>query len=430
MKQSITENRRWSFTKKMFFRFFFLFFVLYIFFNPNGFFPYVDNLYELYIPPFHSLIPWIAKNILHLSYDITVFTNGSGDTTYDYVIFLFLTFLSVAGSILWTIIDRTRKSYNILFYWLTVVVRYYLAFTMFSYGFVKVYKLQFPFLAPGSLLEPYGNSSPMALAWNFMGYSKGYNYFTGFGEIISGVLLLFRRTTTFGAMVSLVVAGNVMAINYCFDVPVKLLSSVLVLMSLFLLSKDIKRLLAFLIFNKIAEPSDITTPRFKKRWMNITGVVLKYTVIIFVVYENISGAIDAMQKYGDTAPKPPLYGIYNVETFTKNNDTLSPLMTDTLRWKKLVISWPGYAQVYGMNDLDKGYAFEADTIKKKITMYSYADTSKKSFLSYSMPEKDMMIIQGVWKNDSVMMWMKKFPIDSFLLVKRSFNWINEYPFNR
>src|SRR5690606_38614645 len=126
-------------------------------FNPNGIVPFSEYVFDIYIEPFHQLIPWIAKHILHLSYDITVFTNGSGDTTYDYVTLLFIFVISIIGAIVWAVLDRRRKNYNQLYYWLTVVVRYYAAFTMLTYGLVKVFKLQFPAADPWRLLEPYGD---------------------------------------------------------------------------------------------------------------------------------------------------------------------------------------------------------------------------------------------------------------------------------
>src|SRR5688572_27308146 len=116
---------RWSFGKKLAFLFFLLFFPLYIFFNPNGIVPFSEYVFDYYIEPFHKLIPWIAKHILHLSKDITVFTNGSGDTTYDYVVVLVIFVLSIAGAVIWAVLDRKRESYNQLYHWLTVVVRYY-----------------------------------------------------------------------------------------------------------------------------------------------------------------------------------------------------------------------------------------------------------------------------------------------------------------
>jgi len=39
---------------------------MYIFLNPDGFLPYSEVPFEYYIQPFHNLIPWIGKEILHL----------------------------------------------------------------------------------------------------------------------------------------------------------------------------------------------------------------------------------------------------------------------------------------------------------------------------------------------------------------------------
>jgi hypothetical protein len=37
-------------------------------------------------PLWHVTIPWAGQNILHLRSAITIFSNSSGDTTYDYVL--------------------------------------------------------------------------------------------------------------------------------------------------------------------------------------------------------------------------------------------------------------------------------------------------------------------------------------------------------
>ena len=117
---------QWTTAQRILFRFFFTYFLLYIFFNPNGVVPGSDAAFEYYIQPFHRLIPWIGQHILHLSKKITVFTNGSGDTTYDNIVLLFLTLLAILTCLVWTLLDRKRRSYNILFYWLTTIIRYYL----------------------------------------------------------------------------------------------------------------------------------------------------------------------------------------------------------------------------------------------------------------------------------------------------------------
>ncbi|GGH16169.1 hypothetical protein [Mucilaginibacter phyllosphaerae] len=427
---TVAEPAYWSPGRKIALRFFFIFFIQYIIFNPNGVLPNIDKLYEIYIEPIHKLIVWIGAHILRLDKPITVFTNGSGDTTYDNVLLLFGFFLAVAGSLIWTLADRKARNYNNLFYWLTVIVRYYVAITMVTYGCVKIIKLQFPGPTPDKLLQPFGNASPMGLAWTYMGYSTGFNYFTGMAEFLCGILLFFRRTATLGAIIGLVVAGNIMAINYCFDVPVKLLSTMLVVMCAYILSKDFIRLLNFFILNKPAQPANLGRHQYKKRWKNITLTTVKYILVIYTVAMSFYGDVQARTQYGDLAQKPPLYGIYNVQSFIRNKDTIPPLKTDTTRWDKLVVSYEGRAKVIMSDDTSRTHDFKIDTVKHTIAMYSYSDTSAKSFYKYSQPNKDLLVLKGTLKKDSVTINLKKFDINKFRLINRGFHWINEYPYNR
>ena len=420
----------WPLITRIWFRFCCLFFACYIFFNPNGFFPFIDYPYDIYIQPFHRLIPWIGRHILHLPYEVTSFTNGSGDTTYDYVMLLFLTVLAILGCIVWTYADSRRPGYNTLYYWVTALVRYYLAFTMLNYGFSKLFKTQFPFPTPFSLMEPLGNASPMHLAWNFLGYSRGYNFFMGFAEVSSGLLLLFRRTVRIGAILSLVVAVNIMAINYGFDVCVKLLSTVMVLMALFLLLQDRERHADFFLRNRPVHPHGNPVPAFGKKWMNRSLIVLKYLLIATVLAGNIYGHIQAVRDRDPGAARVPLYGVYNVQTFILNKDTLAPLTTDTTRWRNLMVSYAGRGHIRFMNDTIRAYAFEVDSSARKIVIYSRNDTTHKSHLAYSLMGKDSLMIRGKWLQDSVVITFTKYQLDKFLLVNRGFHFINELPFQR
>ena len=431
MTTSAVEPITWSPIQKIAFRFFLLFFLLYIFFNPNGVIPYSDAAFNFYIEPFHKLIPWLAKNLLHMPKPITIFTNGSGDTTYDYLIILFIAVLSALATIIWSITGRNTKNYNKLLYWLTVCIRYYVAITMVTYGSVKVIKLQFPSPSLNSLTEPLGNMSPMGLAWNYVGYSTGFNYFTGFGELTCGLLLFFRYTTTLGAILGVVVAGNIMAINYSFDVPVKLLSTFLVLMSLFLLVRDYDRLINFFFKNREARPSNLSPHRFKVRWKNITLNVIKYVLVVYVVFGDMFSAIESSAQYGDKAKKAPLYGLYKVQSFVVNKDTLPPLTTDSVRWSSLIISsYAGYGRIKLMNDSAKYISFKPDTVKHMIVMFPYSDSLHKYRFTYTWLKPGILVLAGQRKDDSLHITMKRFDEKDFLLMKRGFHWVNEYPFNR
>lgn len=431
MTTATAEPANWSTAQKITFRFFMLFFLLYVLLNSNGVLPYYDELIaKFYLDPFQKFIPWMAKNVLHLAKPVVVGPSGSGDTTYDYLTMFFITIITLLGTIIWSITGRRTSNYNKLFYWLTVVVRYYVGITMLNYGFFKVIKLQFPGPSFARLIEPVGDMSPMGLAWTYMGHSVGFNYFTGFAEISVGLLLFFRKTSTLGAIVGLVVAGNIVAINYCFDVPVKLLSTTLVVMCLFLLTRDSTRLINFFFKNADAKPANLTPHRFKAKWKNITLTTIKVVLIAYTLLLDFTQELSLEKQRGASAPKPPLYGLYNVETFIKNRDTLKPLTTDTTRWSKFMISYEGVAQIKLMTDSMKRFSFKPDVKKHTIVANTYADTVNKYHLTYTTPAPDILILKGSWKKDSINVTLRKIDATKFRLVSRGFHWINELPYNR
>src|SRR5687768_10637200 len=92
----------WSQPKKISFRFFFIFFSLIIIIQNNGAFPGWRGLMQYPTEMLHTVIPWIGKHILNLPYAITVFTNGSGDTTYDWVIMFCITVIALVGMLVWS----------------------------------------------------------------------------------------------------------------------------------------------------------------------------------------------------------------------------------------------------------------------------------------------------------------------------------------
>ncbi|MCU0447889.1 MAG: hypothetical protein MUE85_23565 [Microscillaceae bacterium] len=423
-------TKGWSLADKLIFRFLFVYFLIYAFLFPFDVIPGIERLLQYNAMFWDALVPWVGKNILNLSYPITVKPNGSGDTTYNYVQVLIIAVFALTISLIWTILDRRRATYNQLFYWFTVLLRYNLAFTMFVYGFAKVFKSQFPFPPLYRLLEPYGDSSPMGLLWTFMGYSYTYNVFTGLGEVVGGFFLLFRRTTTLGACILLAVLGNVVVINFAYDVPVKLYSVHLLLMAFILSLLDLPRLLAFFVLNVPTPPAEMPwISRFKI--LNFSLLAIKLAIIGFVSYAIVSQAIESEKKWGDKAPKPPFYGIYEVETFVMNRDTLPPLITDATRWRRLLINRQNAATVMLMNDSLKRYNFQPNLQKKTFLVYTNdADSTQKSTLTYTEPFKNQLVLQGILKKDTLKIHLKKTDLKKFLLLNRPFNWINEYPFNR
>ena len=246
----LLAETHWSLPQKLLFRFSFIFFGLYIIPFPASYIPIIKSNLDWIYESWNWLVVDAGKYILHLPYDITVMPNGSGDTTWNWVQMFLIVSIALPGIVIWSVLDRRRSNYQRLLYWFTVVVRYYLAFMLINYGSIKVFKAQFAAPNEYRLTETYGQSSPMGLAWTFLGFSNGFNYFMGFAEVVGGLLLLIRKTKTFGALFCMTVTANIVAINYCFDVPVKIFSSMLFLMAVFIAAPDIHRLILFFILNR------------------------------------------------------------------------------------------------------------------------------------------------------------------------------------
>ena len=420
---------KWSFTKKLFFRFFASYFIVFIFPFPTRFFPVLNILNKWYNSLFTALVSFTGKNIFHINSSLAATTNGSGDTTFDYIHQLLLLIIAMIAAVTWSVADRKRKNYNIFLYWLVFYMRYYLGLTMLLYGFEKIIKTQFPF-PYYSLNETYGQSTPMRLLWTFMGYSKTFNVFIGLNQVIAGALVLFRRSTMLGAMLCSFILSNVVLMNFCFDVPVKLFSSNLLLIAVFILVPDANRLADFFLRNKPV-PAAATEPKFSDARMQTIWFVVKFTVIVAVTYLNIVHTITKNAIQGDAAFKrTPLFGVYNVEKFVKNNDTSQQVSADPSQWKSLNIIFPKEATIGMMNDSIKLYSFFTDTINKKIKLYIHKNSADQSTLTYYLVDSTHLVLNGTLNGDSVYILLQKQDLNKLPLLNRKFHWINEYPYNK
>jgi len=408
----------------------YFFFLMLDFTSSDELFPHFVYVAMHYYTAFwHWIVPFTGEHVLHLSYPITVRPNGSGDTTYNYVLqLLWLTF-AIIIALIWALADRKRPSYEQFSYWTRILVRYFLAYMLFVYGFVKVIKLQFPFPSLVRLTETYGESSPMGLAWTFIGYSTGYNIYIGGAEVLAGALLFFKRTTLLGAVLAMVVMTNVFAMNLAYDIPVKIFSFNLLVMATWIAWRDLERMVAFFLNHTVSLPIIDQLP-FKSNRKVLMQRALKVTAIGFTIYSTAWNFYNAGQKYGDDAPKPPLYGIYDVKNFVSDGKERLPMMTDTVRWKRIIVSYSGNVRITTMPDSNTWMKLAVNFRDKTATFTSYSDSTDTFILKFNRPVKSKLVLEGVMRGKSVKVTFNRFDEKQFPLVKTGFNWINEYPNNR
>ena len=144
---------RWNVFQKIAFRFISLFVILFI----------------LPLPlPASVFVPFFGNTLLGIKEVIDTSPSGSGDKLMNYVNLFMYASLAVAGTLIWSILDRKRKNYDTAFHLFLITCRYYLAFALLGYGIFKVYHIQMPDIRLSHLLQPIGDQTPMGV-WSPMG---------------------------------------------------------------------------------------------------------------------------------------------------------------------------------------------------------------------------------------------------------------------
>lgn len=421
------EPFAWSHFHKIAFRFFFVYSLLYLPTVVVNAIPGMEGEFDPVTKICDPVVIWTGEHVLHLSEPITVRPNGSGDTTWNYVQVFCFAGVAATGAFIWTIVDFRRPRYRFLNRLLRIAIRYSLAMTMIVYGSVKVIQSQFPSPSMDRLLQPYGESSPMGLLWTFMGASYVYNVFAGAGELLGGLLLTTRRTTLLGALICLGVMLHVAVLNYCYDVPVKLLSTHLVLLDLFLIAPDIGRLVNVFLLDRGVRPSS-EPPLVRGRWLRAGVWILRTAVVAGYLGWTLYDALDSQKKFGDLAPRSPLYGIWDIEEMTTDGQDQPPKLTNGVRWRRMVFSRQNSASVQLANDSRTRFMVEKfDEATGSFQLKSAPDQSSE--WKYRRPEPNQLLIDGALGDQTIHLKLHKSNRE-FLLRTRGFHWINEYPFNR
>jgi hypothetical protein len=425
---------QWSLAEKILFRFIFIYFLLYT--APWTWIldlPGVSYISQYYYMGIDWLVNFFNAKIFK-TYKELVPLNGSGDTSFGWTQVKMNLVLAAVGMVIWTITDLRARNYNGLSYLLRVVLRYTLIIALLSYGIIKIFGLQMIFPSLSQLATPLGDLLPMRLSWLFVGYSDSYQAFSGVMEVMAGILLFFRRTSAFGAVVAAAVFANVVMLNLSYDIPVKLYSIHLFVMSVILIIYEYKRLLPFL-FNKTVAPSQIYEVRFSKKWVRILRFVMKY---VFIGFNLVMGIIQGYQGWSQSkAPRKEVgsikSGMYDVTLFAINSDTIPYSPTDSLRWKDVVfdhgggsvnttdnIFWQRYRRGY--------FRYSVDSTGRNMTFTKSGWTGQTDSLftlQFDQPDSNSLRLWGQIRKDSVYVIMKK-NNRHFQLTEKQFHWLSEY----
>jgi hypothetical protein len=162
--------------------------------------------------------------------------------------------------------------------------------------------------------------------------------FTGLVEVVAAVLLFVPGLTLLGALVALLATSFVFVTNMTYDIGVKLFSFHLVLMSLVLIAPDWRRLASVLVLNRTT-PARVEGKLLRVQWRNRAVVLAQLILAVAILWTNFNDNFDEY-RLRSTA-KPPLGGIWNVETMTVDGQLRPPLLTDSDRFRRFIVQGCG-----------------------------------------------------------------------------------------
>jgi hypothetical protein len=375
----------------------------------------------IYRPFWEGLTHWVGHHLFHFGagFDPSSFR----DTRFLYVEILCIALASILLTIVWLVVDRSDRFERLAFAGMKVFIRYSLSYMVMIYAMDKIFLIQFPFPGLMRLVQSYGDSTPMALMWTFVGYSTVYTIFAGLAEAAGAILILFRRTVTIGALLLTVVMANVALMDLCYDVTVKILAIHFLLLSVFLWADDAHRLLNFFFLNRPVASRNLQ-PLLPIR-SRVASVLLKTLVVLYVLVPVTIRSAHAWRDFGPYAAKPPLYGLYSVSAFNSNGIGYAPLTTDSKHWRYVAIEGKTSFQVRTMDDTLLGYKMDYNPATRTVSLNTLGESSGSGALLVSKASDGGITLTGKLNHDDPKIDLAPIDPRKFTLVSRGFHWISE-----
>jgi uncharacterized membrane protein YphA (DoxX/SURF4 family) len=427
---------QWSLAARIGFRFVFSYFILYLGPGAVGSLGARDSSVntpyrELWIAIWHRVVPWVGENILQLKGDFREIPNGSGDQLYDYLLVLCILVLALVATAIWSWLDRRRPNYERLQAWLIVLMRLSVAGPMLVYGVNKLFRAQFPEPPLVRMIDPIGQTSPMAFLWTFMGISRAYSAFGGLGETVGGLLLLVPRFATLGSLITIGVMSNVLMLNLCYDVPRKILSIHIILICLYILLPQLRRLANMFFLNRPVEP-EREAPLFNNRQWNKFALAFQIGFgVLAIVGTAYQARLDEVAAATHVAA--PYRGIWYVDDFELDNVSHPPLLTDKERWKHLVLDRPSVINLQMMDETLQQYSLRLDEQQNRLRFADWGSRRWKGDFSIDRSAPDQITLTGQLDDRPLVVHLRKLdPSDpnKFLLINRGFHWVSQSTYRR
>ena len=365
--------------------------------------------------PMRSITEWIGSRVFGVT-DFAVH-GTSADTAFHWVQLSWLVAVAAIVAV-WTtfVASGFSRTFDTAVKWFRHFLRFALAAQMFYFGMAKVIPTQFPQPALVTLVKPVGNLAPDDMLWTFIGVSTPYQMFTGWAEVVAGVLLIVPKTALIGAIIAFADMLQVFVLNLSYDVGLKQTSSHLMLIAMFLLVPDVGRIAGSLLARPKGRAYE--WDRGKPLWIQIAfGAYLlaMFTRIAMLSWQNPGGP---------GAPKSALYGIWDVERMSVDGEIRPPLFNDyDRRWRRVIFDTPDLMIFQRLDDSFAHYDASIDVDHHQIELRKIQSRIWRSTFTFDRRGDDELVIDGEMDGHRIHAELQRLGMDVFRLTNGGFRWV-------
>lgn len=174
---------------------------------------------------------------------------------------------------------NSDRIYAVLF----TIIRYSIAFNIASFGWKKIFGLQF--IVPTEIASQPMNQQPgETLTWYYFGYSHTFGTLIAITQLVGAYFLLFRKTFLLSCLVLFTLMLNIALVNIFYEMNAGASTQgvILTLGLLFLLLTEYQKLMAVFIRSDSALPSLQISNGFIKNTARISAIILSLLFVYFV----------------------------------------------------------------------------------------------------------------------------------------------------
>jgi hypothetical protein len=136
-----------------------------------------------------------------------------------------------------------------------------------------------------------------------------------------------------------------------------------------------------------------------------------------------------MTQFSDE-PDPPLYGLYEVTSHTRDGVEQAALSSDPPAWRHAAFDRRARLTLWPVHGEGKRFATEVDEQAGTLVLTTREPGSEPQTLRFYTPADGMLVLEGLLEGSEQRITLHRVDERAMRLPSRGFHWVNETPFNR